>query len=42
MVALENRRAQEAIAMRRLQFDEPLEGDDASQIGENTPDGDPA
>ena len=41
MVALENRRAQEGIAMRRLQFDEPLVGGDASRIGENTPDGDP-
>ena len=41
MVASENRRAQEGIAMRRLQYGEPLEGNDASQIGGKSPDGDP-
>ena len=37
-VASENRRAQEQIAMRRLQYGEPLEGDDACQHGDNTRD----
>ena len=38
-VALENRRAQEGIAMRKLQYGEPLNGDDATQHNDNTPDG---
>ena len=41
MVASENRRAQERIAMRKLQYGEPLEDDDASQLGDHTPDEDP-
>ena len=41
MVASENRQAQERIAMRKLQYGEPLEGDDASQHGDNTSDEDP-
>ena len=41
MVASENRHAQERIAMRKLQYGEPLEGDDASHHGDNTRDEDP-
>ena len=41
MVALENRRAQQGIAMRKLRYGEPLEGDDASQHGGNARNGNP-
>ena len=41
LLALENRRAQEAIAMRKLEYDEPLEGDDASPQNGNSPDDGP-
>ena len=41
MVASENRRAQEEIAMRKLQYGEPLAGDDESQENDTTPDNDP-
>ena len=41
MVASEHRRAQERIAMRKLQYGEPLEGDDGSQLGDDTPGEDP-
>ena len=40
MLAVENRRAQEAIAMRKLQYGEPLQGDDNSEHNDNTPDSD--
>ncbi len=41
MVASENRRAQEGIAMRKLQYGEPLEGDAACPNGDNTANGGP-
>ncbi|MXX06725.1 MAG: hypothetical protein F4Z71_08195 [Gammaproteobacteria bacterium] len=37
LVASENRHAQGQIAMRRIQYGEPLEGDDAHQHGDNSP-----
>ena len=41
MIASENRRAQEGIAMRKLQYGEPLEDDDACPNGDNTLEDDP-
>ena len=41
MVASENRRAQEEIAMRKLQYGEPLEADDAGPKNGNNPDSGP-
>ena len=41
MVASENRRAQEGIAIRKLQYGEPIEDDDASHNNDNTTDEDP-
>ena len=41
MVASENRRAQEGIAMRKLQYGETLKAEDESQHNDNTADRDP-